>query len=139
QGMGPYPAWLFKGNQANRIGYYMFVALQYSLFGCSPIVPRLFNALAGALFVIYAYQLGFHAFGRTEGKLAALWAALFPSLVLWSALNIRDVWLALSVLVIVWHAMRLRERLSAESLVVMLACMVWIQFNRPYLFAIMAV
>jgi hypothetical protein len=139
QGAGPEPTFLFEGSHAQRIGYYCFVAAQYFVFGVSPLVPRVVNSLGGALLVIYAYRLAHHVFGQAEAKLAAVWTALFPSLVLWSALNLRDVWLALTILVIIWHTLLLRERVSVPSLGILLVGMVWIYYNRPYLCGIMAV
>jgi 4-amino-4-deoxy-L-arabinose transferase-like glycosyltransferase len=139
QGISPKPTFLFEGRSADRIGYYLFLALQYDIFGPSLLVPRMFNCLAGALTIVYAYRLGFHVFGRMEGRVTALWTTFFPSLVLWSTLNLRDIWLTLSILIIVWHTLLLRERLSMASLVTLLGVMIWLQYVRPYLLVVMAV
>jgi hypothetical protein len=135
QGLGEQPEGLYK--QSNRLGYYSMIAVQYGAFGISSLVPRMFNALAGALMVVYAYRLGSWVFGPAEGRLAALWVCFFPSLVLWSSLNLRDIWLALSIEVIVYHALRLRDKFSAWSLGMIFVGLVWINYNRFYLVAVL--
>jgi hypothetical protein len=121
----------------SRIGYYNFVTLQYYLLSPSFMIPRLLNCLAGALIVFYAYRLATLVFGRLEGRVAAVWTTLFPSLILWSTVNLRDIWLALSVLVIVYHSMELRERFNLTSIATIIAHLIWIQYNRSYLVMIM--
>lgn len=133
----PEPPFLHAEAVAERFGYYRLVTAQYYIFGPSLLVPRMFNALAGALLVFYSWRLASYVFGRTAGKVAAVWATFFPSLLLWSALNMRDIWLALSILAIVWHSLLLRDRFYVTSTAVIVAHLVWIQYNRPYLVLIM--
>ena len=122
---------------ADRQGYFFLVAIQYFVLGPSFIVPRFVNCLAGATLVYYAFSLATQAFGRSAGRVAAVWVAFFPSLMLWSALNMRDIWLALSVAAILWHALLLRERFRGASLATIVVHLIWIQFTRPYLVVIM--
>ena len=132
-----HPVVLGMDTVRTRLGYYNFVTLQYYLISPSYVVPRIVNALGGALLVFYTHQLATLVFGRAEGRLTAAWTAVFPSLLLWSSVNLRDVWLALSVCVIVCHSIRLRERFSVGSLLIIVAHLVWIQYNRNYLVLIM--
>jgi hypothetical protein len=97
----------------------------------------MFNALAGALMVVYAFRLGSWVFGRDEGRLAAIWVCFFPSLVLWASLNLRDIWLALSIEITVYHALRLRDKYSAWSVLMIILNLVWINYNRFYLVAVL--
>jgi hypothetical protein len=132
-GIVPRPPFLSEPAYQERIGYFTLVTLQYYLVGIAFMLPRLVNCLAGALMVLYAYRLALLIFGPTEAKVAAVWTAYFPSLVLWSTLNMRDIWLALGVLMVVYHALRARERLSFRSLFVIALTLAWISFNRPAL------
>ncbi len=120
-----------------RRGYLTFVALQYYLFGQALIVPRIFNALGGALVVFYLVSLTARLFGSLEARIAGAWAALFPALLLWSAINLRDIWLTLGILIIVTHAFYLRDRFSLVSVLAIVSQLVWIQYNRSYLVFIM--
>lgn len=113
-----------------RKGYFLLVSAQYYLLGPSFMMPRLLNCLAGALIVLYSYRLARHVFGRTEAKVAAVWTAFFPSLVLWSTLNLRDIWLALSVVVVIYHALLMRERLTLSSALTVALTLAWVQYNR---------
>src|SRR5262249_27080081 len=122
-----------------RLGYYLFVSMQYYFLGMSALTPRMVNSLGGALMVVYAYRLGTAAFGREEGRLAAGWVACFPSPVLWSALNLRDIWLALTLAMVVFHAQRLRERFSLVSLAMIFLGIVWVNYNRFYLVGVLVV
>lgn len=131
------PALLSTPVVQSRIGYFNFVSLQYYLLGPSLLLPRLINCVAGALLVFYGYRLATHVFGVTEGRVVAVWTALFPSLVLWSAVNLRDIWMALSVLVIVTHSVTLRDRFRWASVAIIAAHLIWIQYSRPYLVVIM--
>jgi len=131
------PESLFTQPAVSRIGYYTFVAMQYATFGFSPLVPRMFNCLAGALCVILAYRIALLIFSSREARVAAIWTALFPSLILWSALNIRDIWLTVSILAVVWSALVLRERLSLGPVVTILLGLAWMQYTRSYLVPVM--
>ena len=134
-GVGARPDRLYM--YPNRLGYYIFVAIQYSMLGMSLLIPRMVNCLGGALMVIYAYRLGVLVFSREVARVVAVWVSFFPSLVLWSALNLRDVWLALGILIVVYHALRLRERFSLGSLTVIFLGLVWFNFNRFYLVGVL--
>jgi len=124
---------------SERIGFLYYVALQYWIFGLSFIVPRVFNALGGALLTVYVYRIARLAGGEEEARTAAAWSSILPSMVLWASLNLRDIWLALSVAVILFHALRLRVRFSFGSLVWMALNFLWLQYNRGYLVLVMSV
>jgi hypothetical protein len=137
EGSVPRPPFLSDTSVSSRIGYYYMVTAEYYLLGSSLLVPRIVNCVGGALIVFYSYRLGSTVFGRIEGQVAAVWATFFPSLIIWSVLNMRDIWLALSVLVIIWHALVLRERLVAGSIAVIALQLIWVHYNRSYLVLIM--
>jgi hypothetical protein len=124
-------------DQTNRLGYYYFVAIQYYFLGWSLLIPRMFNCLGGALMVLYAYRLGIAVYDRAVARVVASWVGVFPSLVLWSSLNMRDVWLALTILIIVYHTLQLRDRFSILSLLPIFLGLLWLNFNRFYLVGVM--
>src|SRR5262245_30069535 len=72
--------------------YLYLNALSYLLFSSS-LPLKLVNAFMGALVCRYAYVLADSLYGPAAARRTALLVAVFPSLVLWSALNIRDVWI----------------------------------------------
>jgi hypothetical protein len=64
------------------------------------LLPRLINAFAGALTAALAASAAATLFGRRSGRITGLLTAFWPSIVVWSSLNLKDVWamLALSLL-----------------------------------------
>ena len=70
---------------------------------------------------------------------AAFWAATFPSLVLWSSLNIRDAWVVLLILFICREALRLQNASGGDArAAVGAAVLVLSQFRDYILFAVTA-
>jgi hypothetical protein len=126
----PRPPFMSESGYLERVGYYTLVAAQQYLFGATFMMPRVLNCLAGTLIVLYAYRLALHVFGAPVAKVVAVWTAYFPSLILWSTLNMRDIWLALGVVVVIYHALRVRERFSLSAVLVIGLNLIWIQYVR---------
>jgi hypothetical protein len=118
--------------------YYYIVGFLYWALGESSLLPKLLNALVGALSVPLAYEVALRISERPEvAHRAALWAATFPSLVLWSSLNIRDAWIVLLIVFICRQALRLQERFSATVVLTLGAAVLLISQFRDYiLFAV---
>jgi hypothetical protein len=121
-------------------GYYYIVGALYYVFGAFPIVPKLVNALVGALTVPLTYDAALSVSRRPEVALrAATWSATFPSLVLWSSQNIRDVWIVLLIVFICREALRLHERPRVLPALRLTAALLLIgQFRAYILFAVTA-
>lgn len=119
-------------------GYYYIVAGLYFLFGPHSIVPKLLNSLLGALTVPIVYDLTIRMGGSVPAALrAALYTAWFPSLVLWSSLNIRDVWIIVLILLICREALILQARPNPISLLLLGGAVVaLVQFRAYLLFAV---
>jgi hypothetical protein len=121
-------------------GYYYILGVLYSVLGDSEMVPKVLNAMVGAASILLTFDLAQRMTQSTAVALrAARYSAFFPSLVLWSAVNIRDCWVVLLILLICRQAMVLQERLSVVSFVVM-AGAVWavMQFRDYIFFAVTA-
>jgi hypothetical protein len=118
--------------------YYYLVGALYWALGEWSLLPKLLNALAGALTVPLTYEVALSVSGREEvAQRSALWAATFPSLVLWSSLNIRDVWIVLLIVFICREALRLQERFSVLVALRMAAAVLLLSQFRDYiLFAV---
>jgi hypothetical protein len=119
-------------------GYFYIVAVLYYLIGPYPLVPKLLNCLVGAWTIPVAYDL---ALRMGTGVPAALRAAKlvtwFPSLVLWSSLNIRDAWIILLIALMCRQALVLQSRFSVGALVGLAgALLALVQFRAYLLFAI---
>lgn len=118
--------------------YYYVVAGLYYVLGQWDLWPKLVNALIGALTVPLAHGV---ALAITRQPAAAhrtaFWTAVFPSLVLWSALNIRDAWVVFLIVFICREALRLQERASLVAATrLALAVLLLSQFRDYILFAV---
>jgi len=115
--------------------YYYIVGALYYVFGAWPLVPKLLNALVGTFSVRLAYDVtvgmtGSEAMGLRTARLAAF----FPSLVLWSALNIRDCWIVMLILLICREAMALQDGLRVKPAVLLGTAVLLVMQFREYIF-----
>ena len=119
-------------------GYFYIVAVVYYVLGPERLLPKLLNALIGAWTVPVAHDLALRVTGNAAvAYRTAQYTTFFPSLILWSALNIRDVWVILLILLLCREALVLQERFSVRSLVLLGAgVMAIVQFRDYILFPV---
>jgi hypothetical protein len=111
-GEAPYPNDLHP-----PIGYYVWNALIYTVVGYVPLAPTLANAVIGGLGVVLAHSLARDLAGPRAARYAALLAAFWPSLVLWSSLNLKDPMAILAILLLLRGAQRMQRGPSLFALV----------------------
>lgn len=121
------------------VGYYWIVAALYTVFGAWPLLPKLLNAFVGAVTVKLVFDLTLRITQDEPVSLrAAKYVAYFPSLVLWSVLNIRDCWVVLIIVLICRLALRIQDQPSvASTLLLGLAVYALTKFRAYILFAVM--
>lgn len=118
-------------------GYFYLNAVALFVFGS--ILPLKFlNCFLGAQVCRFQYYLGRAIFGIPTARRGALLTAFLPSLVLWSALNIRDVWAIFLVLFISWKSYQLIAGYSHLALLQLLASIAALTMFRQYLFFVVA-
>lgn len=128
--------WRFGTQQP--LGYFYINAVFFYLFGSSELPLKLANALLGALTGRYVYFIARDLFGAAVARRSALYAAFFPSLVLWSAVNIRDVWVILLILLVSWKSLQVVKGRSVTALLAVIAAIYALTFLRDYLFFVVA-
>jgi len=72
-------------------GFPLFLFPFYYLFGDNVIIPRVVNAILGALTVLLVYRLTKRNFGESTAKIAAIFCMLMPSLVFYCGLHLKEV------------------------------------------------
>lgn len=72
-------------------------------------------------------------YGPRAGRTAFLLTIFFPSLLVWSSMNIREVWSYLVIALLLLSALRIRRSFDPRSLLLLLLCLVWMHSIRPYL------
>ncbi len=71
--------------------------------------------------------------GREAQKRTFLLASFFPSLILWSSINLRDCWNWLLVAQVLLATMNLRERFSTRNLLILGLCLAILPLIRSYM------
>lgn len=132
-GLAPYPETIHS-----KRGYYVWNALVYSAVGFVPLAVTLTNAAIAALTVILSYRIAAALHGPVAARTAALFAAFFPSLVLWSSLNLKDAAAILSILVALRGAQRCLSGAPLAGLVGLFVGFVVLDQLRDYLVLILA-
>ena len=92
-----------------RPGYYHLNAIFYSAFGDSRLALVVLNMFAGVWTALVTFYLTREFLPVASAKAAAVITGVFPSLVLWSVLNIRDALATFCTVVLVLYGMRLSK------------------------------
>jgi hypothetical protein len=105
------PVSVFPDHQYFLENFYLYVvAGLYSVFGHVPIVPKLLNAVAGALSVVILAESARLAFNGRVATYAAILGSVLPTLVVWSAAGLKDALVLLGLVT----AMAAIQRLMSE-------------------------
>ena len=128
--------WRLSSNQP--LGYFYVNSVMFYLFGQSQIPVKVLNAFIGAFSARYVFLLARELFGRPVARRAAQLCEFFPSLVLWSVLNIRDVWVVFLILFISWKSFEVVRGYSPGALVSVVLAALVLSWFRDYLFYVVA-
>ena len=96
-----------------EVGYFYLNAFLFWVFGLAPLAPKLLNAVVGTATAVLCYRLAGELAGKGPARITALLTAFFPSLVLWSSLNLRDPIVLFLTVALFLNLLRLRRRPSA--------------------------
>ena len=125
---------LFWPRAGGPPAYVYMVGVLYYFFGSSSLIPKVLNALVGGLSVGLVYDISRRMTSSDAVAMrAAQLSAYFPSLVLWSALNIRDIWIVALILLVCRQALALHERPSTRGLLVLAASLLALAQFRSYI------
>ena len=116
-----------------RPGYYHLNAVFYTAFGESRLALVVLNMFAGVWTALMTFYLTKEILPVASAKVAALLAGVFPSLVLWSVLNIRDALATLFTVLIVLYGMRLSKRFRLSDACVFAAALLGLGLLRDYM------
>ncbi len=127
---GPDPGPRVVGSSLSA--YYYLNALFVLLLGDSSLAVPMLNLFAGVWTCVVVFHLARRILGEKYAKSAAVITAIFPSLVLWSVLNLRDSLATFFVVFIVYVAVRLRARFSLVFMVGLLLSLFALSQLRDY-------
>jgi hypothetical protein len=128
----------WRANTQQPLGYFYLNGIFFYVFGQTELPIKIANCLLGAFSGRYLYLLARDLFGDVVGRRAATLFVFFPSLVLWSAVNIRDVWVVFLILYISFKSVQLARGFSVTGMIQLLLGMYGLTFFRDYLFFVVA-
>ena len=131
--------WLYSRYAGSlQVGYFYLLAGIYLTFGVGRILPVLLNCAFGAAAAYPVYRIASELSGRTAARWAAILVTIFPSLVLWSALLIRDSIVVLVLLWIIATVLALRKSFGVLALLRLIVLFAALGVLRQYLFVLVA-
>ena len=128
-----------------RQGYLLgtFVYLEtavFLLFGPNVVVVELLNAALGAMLAVFAFDLTRRVFAdERAGLMAAVLCAFFPSLVLWTSLNLKESLTLVLIAATLWLLVLFGRRPSTGLLLSMYLPLLFMQSLRFYIFVGLAI
>ncbi len=129
-----------RATEGLQVGYYLFNGGLFRIFGDAPAAPAIVNAFLGAWVVVPVYLLVLQVVRNNHG--VARWAsaltAFFPSLILWSVLNIREAPTVLAMALVVYAASRLQDRNDMPALLGVVVGAIVLAISREYLMVLVS-
>lgn len=120
--------------------HYLFVLLNsaaITVFGSARYPIAFLNAVAGTGAAVLVGRYAQQLYGSRVARDATLVALYFPSLILWSTLNLREVWSLGAILLVLISAQRVKSRFAPLSLAVLFGSLGALYLLRPYLVALL--
>jgi len=130
----------FAEGQASAWGMVKMVAVVYSVIGRNTLAIQFLNSVIGAATAILVFSCAKQVYQNTRvAKIAAVFVAFFPSLVLWSAQGLKDAPIVFVLVLAILASLRLNEKFSLKYAVILIVALFSILSLRFYVFYMMAV
>ncbi len=133
---GAYPEYIRHNNQNGW--FYVNGAITW-LFGFVPLVPAFLNCVIGPVTALFVFYIARDHFGRKVALRTGLFAMFFPSLMLWSSINLKDAATALCIVIVLWSGLRLQKGFNPLYLFLLLFFITLLGTLRSYLFVLTGV
>ena len=88
------------------VGYSAFLAIFYRVLGASHAVASVVDALTGAALAVVTWLLARHGLSRARARIAGVFVAVHPGMILYAALVMSEPLAALLTLLAFWLAVR---------------------------------
>lgn len=130
----------FNQGQASAWGMVKMVAVVYSVIGRNTLAIQFVNSVIGAATAILVYSCAKHVYQNARvAKIAAMFVAFYPSLVLWSAQGLKDAPIVFCLVLAILASLRLGEKFSIAYAAILVASLFAILSLRFYVFYMIAV
>lgn len=131
--------WLTRYTNFGSSGWGMFyyVGSVYYILGQNSLAIQLGNAGLGAGTCIAAYKIAFMVYpSQRVARIAALFTAFSPSMILWSSQALKDAPIAICLVLCALYTLKLREKFNLRSLLLLLVFLFCLFSLRHYAFYI---
>ena len=116
-----------------RPGYYHLNAVFHTVFGESRLGLVVLNMFAGVWTALITFYLTKEILPIASAKVTAVLTGVFPSLVLWSVLNVRDALATLFTVLIVLYGIRLSKGFRLSDVWIFAAALLGLGLLRDYM------
>jgi 4-amino-4-deoxy-L-arabinose transferase-like glycosyltransferase len=134
--MGIFPG-IRDTDQYLMVNFTYLVAAVYYLLGHSLLAAKMLNVAFGSLTAVAVYGLGSEIFDRRVARLGAVLVVVFPSLIMWSAINLKDILVVFLTTVAVYGLVRFARRHDWWALALTLGATLLIENLRQFVFFIL--
>ncbi len=114
-------------------GYIYFVAGIYRVFGHTPVGAMIANGFLGTLTTVFVYLIARDIYSRKVARTAFLLTAFFPSLILWSALLLKDTLSVFLIVLIIWSTIKLHRQFRIRYVIMILVSTAYLTQIRYYI------
>lgn len=125
----------------NPMSFYQNLnAVTYFLLGPhTGLALSILNAFVGTIAALVFSRLAGSLYGGTAVRPAFVLCAFWPSIILWTSINLRDSWSFLLLGLTLLAAQRLKEEFSVRHLLLLGACVAAYPFIRTYMLLLVSV
>ena len=130
----------FMGGQASAWGMVNLIAVVYTIIGRNTLAIQFVNSVIGSATAFLVFHCAQHVYKNIRvARIAAIYVAFFPSLVLWSAQGLKDALIVFFLVLAILASLRLSEKLSLKFAVILVVALFSILSLRFYVFYMIAV
>ena len=124
-------------SRGGTLGEYDFYnALIYFFTGRSPLAPVFINCFAGAITILFVYDITKKLSNTRAAMFSGILAAFWPSTFMWSAQNLKEPILVTMICMLMWSLLEIRKRFRFYLVALAFICIAWIKIFRPFLLLI---
>ena len=134
--MGIFPG-IRDSDEYLMMNYTYLVSGIYFVLGHNLLAAKMLNVLFGALTPVVVYAIGTELWDRRVARISALLMAFFPSLLIWSAINLKDILAVLLVELAILGALIYARRHVWWALVVALLGLLAMENMRQFVYLIL--
>ena len=129
----------FMRGQASAWGMVNMVAVVYSVIGRNTLAIQFVNSVIGSATAVLIFSCAQQVYQNTRvARIAAVYVAFFPSLVLWSAQGLKDAPIVFCLVLAILASLHLNQKLSGKYAIVLVVSLFSILSLRFYVFYMIA-